>query len=309
MSTVNTLKFKSGTRAQLNTAASSNGLLSGEPYFITDENRIAIGASTSTYVDFATLSEIQAGSSSTYISATTPPSPSSNDLWWDSESGQLFIYYNDGDSSQWVEICISNYTSLAYLSDEGGTWGEISGTLSNQTDLITALNAKLETETDPVFTAWDKSTGISITESQISDFGSYEPADSTILKESDLGVSVQPQLTAGANISIVDNTISSTSTGATDHGALTGLEGDDHTQYFNETRGDARYSLTGHDHSGVYQLANADIPTVAASQAEMEAGTETALRSMSPANVKQAIDFGNFESSGVAVAMAIALGG
>jgi hypothetical protein len=31
-------------------------------------------------------------------------------------------------------------------------------------------------ESDPEFTDWDKSTGISITESQISDFGSYEPA-------------------------------------------------------------------------------------------------------------------------------------
>jgi len=28
-------------------------------------------------------------------------------------------------------------------------------------------------ETDPVFTAWDKTTGISITESQISDLGNY----------------------------------------------------------------------------------------------------------------------------------------
>ena len=34
-------------------------------------------------------------------------------------------------------------------------------------------NLPAGTETDPVFTAWDKSTGISITESQISDFGSY----------------------------------------------------------------------------------------------------------------------------------------
>ena len=34
---------------------------------------------------------------------------------------------------------------------------------------------------------------------------------------------------------------------------------------------------------------DADIPTVSASQAEMEAGTETALRSMSPLRVKQAI--------------------
>jgi hypothetical protein len=33
------------------------------------------------------------------------------------------------------------------------------------------------------------------------------------------------------------------SEGVTDHGALTGLSDDDHTQYFNTTRGDARYQL------------------------------------------------------------------
>ena len=48
------------------------------------------------------------------------------------------------------------------------------------TDYATAAQGALaesaiQTETDPVFTAWDKSTGISITESQISDFGSYQP--------------------------------------------------------------------------------------------------------------------------------------
>jgi hypothetical protein len=37
------------------------------------------------------------------------------------------------------------------------------------------------------------------------------------------------------------------------------------------------------------QAYDADIPTVAASQAEMEAGTETALRSMSPLRVAQAV--------------------
>ena len=41
--------------------------------------------------------------------------------------------------------------------------------------------------------------------------------------------------------------------GVTDHGALTGLVDDDHTQYHNDARGDARYSLTGHNHTGVYQ--------------------------------------------------------
>ena len=37
--------------------------------------------------------------------------------------------------------------------------------------------------------------------------------------------------------------------GATDHGALTGLADDDHTQYHNDARGDARYSALGHTHT------------------------------------------------------------
>lgn len=36
--------------------------------------------------------------------------------------------------------------------------------------------------------------------------------------------------------------------GVTDHGALTGLGDDDHTQYLNNARGDARYSQPGHTH-------------------------------------------------------------
>lgn len=37
--------------------------------------------------------------------------------------------------------------------------------------------------------------------------------------------------------------------GVTDHGALTGLADDDHTQYHNAARGDARYSQLGHTHT------------------------------------------------------------
>ncbi len=35
-----------------------------------------------------------------------------------------------------------------FLSGGGGTWGSITGTLSNQTDLQNALNAKLSSEVD-----------------------------------------------------------------------------------------------------------------------------------------------------------------
>jgi len=40
---------------------------------------------------------------STSVGDTPPSSPSSGNLWWDSNTGRLKIYYNDGDSSQWVD--------------------------------------------------------------------------------------------------------------------------------------------------------------------------------------------------------------
>lgn len=49
----NIIKIKRGTRAQLNAAAAANGLAAGEPYLITDENRLAVGLSASTYAEYA----------------------------------------------------------------------------------------------------------------------------------------------------------------------------------------------------------------------------------------------------------------
>ncbi len=48
------------------------------------------------------------------------------------------------------------------------------------------FNSKLDSETDPVFSAWDKSTGISITESQISDFGTYLTGNQNITLSGDI---------------------------------------------------------------------------------------------------------------------------
>jgi len=67
----------------------------------------------------------------------------------------------------------------------GGTSYTITGT-SQLLSVPYALHAKTAesvsgtiTETDPVFTAWDKSTGISITESQISDLDHFTTANET----------------------------------------------------------------------------------------------------------------------------------
>lgn len=47
----NPIRIKRGTRAQINAAAGASGLFQGEPYLITDENRLAVGLSTTTYAE------------------------------------------------------------------------------------------------------------------------------------------------------------------------------------------------------------------------------------------------------------------
>jgi len=56
----NLIRIKRGTRAQLNAAVTGNTLSLGEPYLITDENRIAVGTGSNSYETFAKATEVQA---------------------------------------------------------------------------------------------------------------------------------------------------------------------------------------------------------------------------------------------------------
>jgi microcystin-dependent protein len=53
------------------------------------------------------------------MSAAPPPNPIQGQLWWGSNDGQLYVYYNDGNSSQWVVA--NNFNGGAYLPLLGGT--------------------------------------------------------------------------------------------------------------------------------------------------------------------------------------------
>ena len=52
-------------------------------------------------VETLTITGAESGASIT-ISDTPPGSPAVGDLWWDSDGGNLYLWYDDGDSSQWV---------------------------------------------------------------------------------------------------------------------------------------------------------------------------------------------------------------
>ena len=52
------------------------------------------------------------------------PTPNNGELWWESDTGDLYVYYNDGDSSQWV---MANSGGRGLTGDKGeqGQKGEV----------------------------------------------------------------------------------------------------------------------------------------------------------------------------------------
>ena len=73
------------------------------------------------------------GGASVTISDTAPGSANPGDLWWESDKGRLKIYYNDTDSTQWVDAS----PPLASSGSGGGsgtTTGNFSGTFTGNVD-------------------------------------------------------------------------------------------------------------------------------------------------------------------------------
>jgi hypothetical protein len=92
------------------------------------------------------------------ISSAAPTSPAAGDIWYDSDDGRAYVYYNDGSSQQWVEfgappsgstIALASYADsaarttaipspteadLSYLQDtnsvevyDGSAWAAVAG--------------------------------------------------------------------------------------------------------------------------------------------------------------------------------------
>jgi len=105
----------------------------------TGANAVSLSASSDgKLVQTATVGGVvQTPTSSTgasvIVSDTPPVSPSSGDLWTDSTTMKMFIYYEDADSSQWVEVSGSSGAS-ASAGGSGGTTNLTAGVIWDNHD-------------------------------------------------------------------------------------------------------------------------------------------------------------------------------
>jgi hypothetical protein len=86
------------------------------------------------------------GGASVTVSTTAPAEAEIGDLWYDSTSGALFIYYDDGDSTQWVEVTYEqDYAEVGFFDTTiaaADTWTDQTGffTLQKTVSGITATD-------------------------------------------------------------------------------------------------------------------------------------------------------------------------
>jgi hypothetical protein len=74
-----------------------------------------------TFRNGAWMAEVIASGSVVYVGDTPPAAPVPGQLWWESDTGNTFIWYVDGSSSQWVQTNINASVLAGYLPLAGGT--------------------------------------------------------------------------------------------------------------------------------------------------------------------------------------------
>jgi hypothetical protein len=77
-------------------------------------------------------------STSTYaqtitVSSTQPGSPVIGQLWWNNDYGRLFVYYSDGDSSQWVDASPNDFNAVAAFRHANAGFTRANTALQNTT--------------------------------------------------------------------------------------------------------------------------------------------------------------------------------
>ena len=78
----------------------------GVPTVSAPDGTIAVDTTNDTFyfISNGTWQEVSGGGASVTVSDTPPSAPEAGNLWFESDTGLTFIYYDDGDTTQWVEV-------------------------------------------------------------------------------------------------------------------------------------------------------------------------------------------------------------
>ena len=76
----------------------------GAPTSTIADGSIAVDTTNDVFYYRSSGTCTQVSTTPTTVSDTAPSSPSAGDLWYESDTGNLLVYYSDANTSQWVEI-------------------------------------------------------------------------------------------------------------------------------------------------------------------------------------------------------------
>lgn len=68
---------------------------------------------------FAAWADIHVNLDLLFIGDEPPPNPIEDQLWWESDTGILFVWYDDGNTSQWVQVVAPNNINVDGVSIVG----------------------------------------------------------------------------------------------------------------------------------------------------------------------------------------------
>ena len=100
---------------------------------------------------YAWVAQSSGGGSSVSISDLAPSSPSSGDLWWDSDNGNLKIYYTDTDSSQWVDTYTTEASSGGGGSSSSSSITDGTSTLSFDSNNSISIDTHIIPDTNAAY--------------------------------------------------------------------------------------------------------------------------------------------------------------
>jgi len=90
-----------------------------------------------------------AGGASVDVGITVPETPTNGNLWLNTENGRLYIYINDGDTSQWIQPAVPTFSgNYDDLSNKPALFSGNYIDLQNRPSIPASINDLLDVDTE-----------------------------------------------------------------------------------------------------------------------------------------------------------------